>query len=246
MTISMYGEAFSAIYNRRWGLWGRMMWPLIAAHVPAAGLRRPQWLDLCCGGGTLLRLAAEHGYEVTGVDQSPFQLAHARLAAPAAQLVEGDILRLNLGREFDVVTCVFDSLNYVLTARALNAVLQRVRRHLRAGGTFIFDLKTPAGFSGETSSVYEYGEGRVQFDCAYDARKKLYQLQVRGTVQRDGTSCSFEERHLQRAHSERVIAGALARNGFQFRTFDAETQGPVHADARRVVYVARLGRHPQA
>lgn len=235
----MYSADFAAIYNKRWGLWARLMWPVISAALPERPPEGARWLDLCCGGGALLRLAAGRGYAVTGVDRSTAQLAHARRSAPGARLVEADIGEIALGEKFDVVTCIFDSLNYVLSAQDLNRVLRRARQHLKPAGVFIFDVKTAEGFRNEGTAVYHYGDASVVFEGAYDEATRRYALQVTGFVKEREFYRRFDEEHVQRAHPGSVIEGALSRNGMRFRRMDAETLGRVRGATKRVVYVAR-------
>jgi hypothetical protein len=43
---------------------------------------------------------------------------------------------------FDVVICVFDTLNHLVTFKAWQAMFERVHTHLADGGIFIFDVNT--------------------------------------------------------------------------------------------------------
>ena len=62
-------------------------------------------LDLGCGAGTFLRVAADRGAEVSGLDASAALLAVARAHVPEADLVMGDLQVLPFGdATFDAVT----------------------------------------------------------------------------------------------------------------------------------------------
>src|ERR1700730_1307663 len=54
----------------------------------AAGVRL---LDVGCGAGMFLRLAADRGADVSGLDASEGMLAHARRRVPGAALVTGEL-----------------------------------------------------------------------------------------------------------------------------------------------------------
>ena len=69
----------------------------IEAAIPAASTV----LDLGCGVGRIGAELVRSGHAVTGVDNSPAMLAHARRRGLAT--VEADISGLDLGRRFDVV-----------------------------------------------------------------------------------------------------------------------------------------------
>src|SRR5262245_12297382 len=133
--MDAYGKDFSAAFNARWDHWGRQSWSLIAPHLPPARADQ-SWLDLCCGAGGLLEIAAAEGYGVMGVERSASQLANARAKIPEAVLVEADITTLNLPDRFDVVSCMFDSLNYLVRPAELERALRVGKRHLKGTGLF--------------------------------------------------------------------------------------------------------------
>jgi SAM-dependent methyltransferase len=82
------------------------------------------------------------GLEVTGVDRSPEMLAVAARTAPAARLVEGDMTAFSLGAKFDVVICVFDTLNHLPRLADWRQMFDRAHEHLADGGLFVFDVNT--------------------------------------------------------------------------------------------------------
>jgi SAM-dependent methyltransferase len=98
-------------------------------------------LELGCGTGSILaRLGSVP--ELTGLDLSPEMLAVARAKVPGARLVQGDMKSFSLGERFDVVICVFDSLNHLLFFGDWEDMFDAVHRHLVDGGLFIFDVNT--------------------------------------------------------------------------------------------------------
>ena len=103
-------------------------------------------LDLGCGTGNHALLLARRGYEVVGVDRSEGMLTHARRKAARQtdgkpiSFCQGDLRFIDLGREFDAVLMMFAVLSYQQGNADVVAALQTVRRHLRAGGLFIFDV----------------------------------------------------------------------------------------------------------
>jgi len=59
-----------------------------------------------------------------------------------ARACRGDISDFDLGERFDVVICVFDTLNHLPRFELWEALFACTRAHLRAGGLFIFDVNT--------------------------------------------------------------------------------------------------------
>src|ERR1019366_8141144 len=101
--------------------------------------RAASLLELGCGTGSILaRLTTLPS--LTGLDRSPEMLAVARKKVSNARLFEGDMESFSLGERFDVVICVFDSLNHLLTFDAWRSMFDAVYDHLVDGGLFIFDV----------------------------------------------------------------------------------------------------------
>ena len=68
-------------------------------------------LDVACGTGRHLELLSD-GYRVEGLDLDAQLLAVARERLPSVPLHSGDMRDFELGRRFDVVTCLFSSIGY--------------------------------------------------------------------------------------------------------------------------------------
>lgn len=110
---------------------------LIEKHHP----RATTVLELACGTGAVID-QLDQRYRVTGMDRSARMLELASQKLPRARLLEGDMTRLDLGETFDVVLCVFDSINHLLSFEQWEAVFDRAREHLDDGGLFVFDVNT--------------------------------------------------------------------------------------------------------
>jgi SAM-dependent methyltransferase len=100
-------------------------------------------LDLGCGTGGHALLLAQRDYTVTGVDRSTEMLETARKKAAesglTADFIQGDVRNVDLGRTFDTVISMFAVISYQITNADLVATIQTARRHLEAGGLFVFD-----------------------------------------------------------------------------------------------------------
>src|SRR3954447_13003998 len=111
------------------------------------GLTGRRLLDVGCGTGKSFMPMLARGYEVTACDVSPEMVdrALARAAGSDARVEVADLRDLPLLGRFDLVTCIDDPLNYLLTDSDLSRAFEGVARNLRPGGMFAFDLNTISG-----------------------------------------------------------------------------------------------------
>jgi trans-aconitate methyltransferase len=93
-------------------------------------------LELGCGGGSLAaHLAPE--YALTLTDSAPDMLRVCRSLHPTAEIIEGDMRSLRLGRTFDRVL-IHDAIGYMTTIADLRAALATAALHCRPGGIALF------------------------------------------------------------------------------------------------------------
>lgn len=111
---------------------------VIERHCPSAR----SVLELGCGTGSILEGLATVIPDRTGVDRSTEMLRIARQRAAGAELIEADMASYRGRRRFDVVLCVYDSLNHLTSFEDWGAVFDRTAEHLEGGGVFHFDVNT--------------------------------------------------------------------------------------------------------
>jgi SAM-dependent methyltransferase len=101
--------------------------PAFRAGLSAVGVGEGfRLLDVGCGAGRALQLAAECGAEVTGLDAAPALLDYARRRVPDAELIQGELQSLPFpDGSFDAVTG-FNSFQYAADPIAALAEAKRV------------------------------------------------------------------------------------------------------------------------
>ncbi len=137
----------------------------IARYAPDAA----SLLELACGTGSILARLTTVA-DLTGLDRSPEMLAVAAAKVPGARLVEGDMTAFSLGRRFDVVACVFDSINHVLDVPSWAATMACAREHLVEGGLFVFDVNCIGELrrlGDEPPWVYDFDGGTAIIDVTF-------------------------------------------------------------------------------
>lgn len=152
-------------------------------------------LDCHCGTGFHCALLTGMGYEVEGVDVSPHMLEVARqnLAARglAVQLLEADVKEMRLGREFDCVLSMGNSLPHEFGDDNLQRSLQRMHQALRPGGLAIvhienFDRLRRDGDRFIPSVFNRTEHGTETFIFAIDYFEDLVVFNILSVIEEDG------------------------------------------------------------
>ncbi len=234
-----YDEVMSVVPYRQWVQYLRRL------------CKRYRWkpsriLDLATGTGTVALLLAQEGYRVTGVDISARMIAEA--TKKAAALGEGsptflcqDATQLDFPAEFDLVISLFDSLNYILTARALQATFAGIFRCLRPGGGCIFDLNGEYALEHNLFSQDNLSDDDAEvkhvWTASYNPRSRIATVDMQFYLP-DGRA--FREIHKERAHRHADVMQFLRDAGFEFLdAFDAYSFLPAGKRSERIFYVAR-------
>lgn len=143
---ALSGDANGRIWGARAADWADIQEPQCAAGYHAVFDKasvgsETRLLDAGCGAGMAMRLAAELGAEVAGIDASPGLLDVARDRLPGARLEQGDLEVLPFEDDsFDVVTG-FNSFQF---AADPIIALQEARRVTKPGGkVFIMTWSEP-------------------------------------------------------------------------------------------------------
>ena len=95
-------------------------------------------LDVACGTGRHLEAFART-LECAGTDIDGEMLGIAAQRCPGATLVLADMTTLDLGRTFDVVTCLFSSIAYTRSLAELRTTVRRLTSHLADRGVLVVE-----------------------------------------------------------------------------------------------------------
>ncbi len=108
-------------------------------------------LDVGCGSGDFLRQmqGALDIPQVKGIDLSPLMVAQTLEQGYEAECID----LCDLHGSYDVITAVFDMLNY-LNKEQLKRFLLCVKEHLNEGGVFLCDINTLYGFENVAVGSY--------------------------------------------------------------------------------------------
>jgi SAM-dependent methyltransferase len=96
-------------------------------------------LDMGCGTGQHLQALATNIPECYGVDLLASNIAYARSVRAGIAFQVGDMRTVRLGRTFDLVTCLGNTLSYALTDQDLADVVSTFAAHAHSGTLIVAD-----------------------------------------------------------------------------------------------------------
>ncbi|KAF5072451.1 dTDP-3-amino-3,6-dideoxy-alpha-D-glucopyranose N,N-dimethyltransferase [anaerobic digester metagenome] len=123
-------------------------------------------LDVACGTGNHAQYLT-NSFQVVGLDLNLEMMEIANEKVPEMELIQGNMKEMNLEKDFDVIICLFSSINYHTNLRELESTIRRFHDHLKQGGVLIFDL----GFCTEN-----WEEGRMLVDAVVDGDLQLARI----------------------------------------------------------------------
>lgn len=248
---------------------GQIRFAILFAHYllgdilprhPVAGRRA---LDLACGTGTLALILADAGWLVVGVDRSPAMIAIAGNRAQSVDtavrphFIEADMRWLwremphttdeateTLRRgSFDLVTCTYDSLNYMLTEEDLAACFSTAADALAPEGLFVADMNTRHFLEhdwGEVEIIERPGFIQVN-RSRFDPATNCSTMRLIGFVGDDHSGYErFEEIHIERAYPPETVAMLIGAAGLSVEAvYDCFTTQPIGERTQRIAWIAR-------
>jgi len=216
--------ALPPVYDRWQRSYGNdyttLIFPQLRATLRSLSLPPGSMIDLACGTGSLALLMARAGWSVAGIDASPGMITEAQRKARRERLRINfscqDMRSFTIDGEVDLVTCMFDSLNHLLSLQDLRRAFRAVRRSIRTGGYFIFDLNNERCYKRHWhgSSAMHGDDFSVVLESSYDRSKKLGSIEV--TVF-DRAGSGFRRRRevvRERYYPRTLVREALQTSGF--------------------------------
>lgn len=235
-----YDEVMSVVPYRQWVQYLRKLFKRYG-WKPAA------ILDVATGTGTVALLLAEDGYQVTGVDISARMIEMAKRKAASSNVsarVEflcQDATQMHYDRQFDAAISLFDSFNYILSAKGLQDAFAGVYAALKPGGAFIFDLNSEYALEKNLFSQDNFWDENAEvkhiWTARYNKRTRVATVDMQFYLP---NGKGFREVHKERAHRHDDVTRFLRDAGFDFLdAFDEYSFLPAGRRSERIFYVAR-------
>jgi SAM-dependent methyltransferase len=207
----------------------------IEQRALALGLRGSRALDLACGTGESTRPLLSRGYSVLGCDISEGMIDRARVKLPelADAFCVADMRDLPDLGEFDLVLCLDDAVNYLLTDTDLEATFAGVARVLAPGGIFAFDVNSLLTYRTAFAQSEAREEPGLLFAWRGQASPTLRPAEGATAILDvfaagpDGLWEQHTMRNVQRHHPRQAIGSALAGAGLRLCAIYGQHPGAI-------------------
>jgi ubiquinone/menaquinone biosynthesis C-methylase UbiE len=168
-------------------------------------------LDVACGSGNHAKILIKQGYSITGVDLNREILSVARKKVPKAYFVTGDMRSFKLKRKFDIILCMYTSMNYNLKTEDFIKSLKNFKRHLSDNGLIFFDMPLPR----KPVVVAECLSRNVTVLHVTKNIGKIQEIMIYWILKKGNHTEVFEDFHRLRLYTQKEIVDAIKRSGLK-------------------------------
>lgn len=240
-------DAFASAYDI---LNTEIDYPAMAEHIgkvfSSSGIERGALvLDLGCGTGTLTRLLADLGYDMTAVDSSEEMLCRAREKGSEGILyLCQDITEFELYGTVAAAVCTTDTVNHITDPAELSHMFDLLHNYIEPGGLFLFDVNSPYKFGhvyGNADYVLEDEGVMLTWQNDYDPAEGIADFYITlFEEQEDGMWSRSDTDFSERCYSAAELEAMLEKSGFEvISVTDAYSDTPAGEKSQRLCITAR-------
>lgn len=204
------------------------------------------FLECGCGTGTFAMYLALMGFDVTAFDASEAMVEVAKSKTAGLEnpprFSTKEFLSLNETEKYQVVFCLYDSVNYLLNRADLQLFFGKVKSAVVPGGYFLFDICTIANsksyFSERTqieSGVGYWFEREMKYNSIERIQENRFSIEMD-----DQPGKIFTEVHKQKIYSVKEIRSEIANAGLNLlKVTDGFTRKPPNHRSLRIHFLCR-------
>lgn len=175
-------------------------------------------LEVGCGTGRYLQYLKDD-FTVAGTDVNAGILRVARKKLKGVSFTQADMVTLQLGKEFDVIVCLFSSIGYVKTSSNLQKTLHRFAQHLKKGGVVIIEpWLTKSTYNVNAPSLTTYSDDNIKIAraCVSKIRGDVSIMDMHYLVAERGKEVNhFVDRHELGLFEPKKVLAFMRDAGFQ-------------------------------
>jgi len=203
-------------------------------------------LDMACGTGTSSLFFAKAGYKVRGMDLSQGMLSVAQAKAKKSgvkiKFHPGDIRNFPTKEKYSIITCLFDSMNYLLKEEDFLSACKCAQGALSGPGVFIFDVNTIFALTKYWDQRLEVKEAEGMLSIwrnSYDFVSHYANLSLTLFIPRGKGYKRIDEFHQEKAFPLDDVKSMLKKAGFgKIEIFRHLTLEPPHPNTVRATIIA--------
>lgn len=201
-------------------------------------------LDTACGTGNFLNMFKKYHFRLYGFDSSfPMVLQASRKSrSHGIHIWQAGMTGLSTKQFFDVILCLYDSINYIMYPEEISRFLSEIETSLTSKGVFIFDICT------ENNSVkffYNYYDHEKNETFSYDRwshyshKTKVQFTEFKMHFKSD--PIAYHEVHQQRIYSVKTIVDLIGKSRFRIlEKYDGFSFRSPGSKSNRIHFVLQL------
>ncbi len=217
----MYGE-FAYIYDDLMTDVDYKAWYLYIESIFNRFHHKPKnILELACGTGNLTYYLANARYDLTCIDISPdmLSIAYNKLTKfKNVKLLNQNMINFTINQRFDAIISACDSINYIEDEMDLLNTFRNVKKHLKPGGMFIFDINSYYKLRyiiGNNTFVEDREYIFYTWQNYFDEKNSIAEFYLTFFVKKEGGKyIRFDENHIERAYRIEEINYLLEKASF--------------------------------
>lgn len=193
-------------------------------------------LELGVGNGNVIKHMPKK-VNLYGLDINKKYLKLAKTKAPTLKTVHSSMHNFKTKQEFDLIYCVFDSINFLQNFTRWKQTFKVVKNHLSEEGLFIFDMYTPKMLEHQKNnppSFYKEKFGYVIDEGIIRGNKLTWIFRI-FEKQKGNNYKLWTEKFEERIFTEKQVEAELKEH---FKILKKETI----EDGLKVIYVLKNGR----
>lgn len=176
---------------------------ILSWYKQYSSLKLNKILELACGTANVAQKLVQKGYDVYACDMSLDMLKMASKKPSKPTLYYASMTDPIPGKDYQLVLCIFDSINYLMQAKQISKTLSEVSLALEKGGLFIFDISTLENSIDNFANICDlqhYSDGFMVHQAWFES-VQLWQKSALHFFQKDAIGYNYQyEQHLQRVY----------------------------------------------
>ncbi len=238
-----YARFYDKIYNKKKY---KEEVEFILSIIKKFNIKGKNILDMACGTGTHAKEFAKAGFKVTGVDLNKEMLEIAKTKAKNCLFLNGKMQSFESKKKFDVILCLFTSINYNKNISDLEETLKRFYKLSNKNGIIIFDLGIIKGEEENKSGVFinTYVENNLELARINQwkpskEKENIFNANSLIFIKENGKLDFGVDEHELGIFSVEEIKNLMEQIGFNVRIYNDFTLEEYNKKSKRPVFVGQ-------